>query len=167
MPFVISPLAWVVAFLLVTNVSAVIGWKLSESRLDATTHELRLCHAKSQAFKDQIEAQGRLAAERVRATEENHRRIANETATAWASALDSVRADAARRVRNAIANAGAGGSGVSATATTGLTPPIADPDPIPPSERVAADCAETTLTANALQSYIEQTQPHDIKVPHD
>ena len=118
--------------------------------------ELEKCKQDHAIFLDQTRRAGERAAERAKLIEYEQRRIADETAKSWAAALDYVRADAARRMRLAAGNSG--GSGLSQAAQSGLQAPAADPDPIPPPEKLAADCAETTLTANALQSYIERLQ---------
>jgi len=138
--------------------AATLGWGFVQSnRADAYKGKLETCNATHAAFVMQTEAVGRIAAAKAKATEEANRRTADETAQGWAAALAVVRADYAKRLRAAAA-ASAGGGGVSAPAATGPTPAGPDADAIPPPARVASDCAETTVTANFLQSYIEQIE---------
>jgi len=157
MPFglVMSPtiIAALVALLLQ---AATLGWGFVQSnRADAYKEKLQTCNATHAAFVLQTEAVGRIAAAKAKATEDANRRTADETAQGWAAAISVVRADYAKRLRAAAA-ASAGGGGVSAPAATGPTPAGPDADAIPSPERIAADCAETTLTANFLQRYIER-----------
>jgi len=155
MPFLISPtiMAVVIACLLQ---AASLGWGFYQSgRADRAEAKATTCAAKHEAFVAQVDAQGKLAKEKAKTTEETRRRTADETARGWAAALDVVRADAARRVR-AAAGAGSGSRGLPADPAPGQPNAGADTDAIPAPERVAADCAETTLTANYLQGYIEE-----------
>ena len=154
---VLSPISWVIVIAAFLQIVTGFGWWVTSMKLDSAYTKITRCQDKHQAFVDQTRRAGERAQERVKAIETEQQRIADETAKGWAAALDVVRADAARRVRLAT-NRGAGGSGLSQTAQTGFPSASADPDPIPASERVAADCAETTLTANYLQSYIERLQ---------
>lgn len=155
----LTPLYPIIIVLLfaMTGISSVM-WVVKSKDATSYKSQLETCKAKHQAFVDQVETAGRRAAEKARQIETEQQRIADETAKSWAAALDFVRADAARRMRAIAGQGGAGGSGLSEAAKTGLTIADADPDPIPSSERVAADCAETTITANSLQGYIERIQ---------
>lgn len=153
MPF-LSPtiIAVVIACLLQ---AATLGWGFYQSgRADRAESKATTCAAKHEAFVAQVDAQGKLAKEKAKATEETRRRTADETARGWAAALDVVRTDAARRVR-AAASGSSGSRGLPADPAPGQPNVGADADPIPAAERLAADCAETTLTANYLQRYIE------------
>lgn len=159
MPFLspLSPTALLIAFLMVTNIVAFGGWKLTSRHLDQAKQDVATCRANHEAFVAQTKAQGELAAQRAKTIEQNHRRIADETAKGWASALDVVRADAARRVRVAAA-AGAGGRGMP-----GISPPAAGTDAaaegaLPPAERIVADCAEDTLNLVWLQHWVSETR---------
>ena len=145
---------YLIAGLIFTNILAGVGWWASSVRAGGFEAKVTACAAKHEAFVAQVDAQGKLAKEKAKATEETRRRIADETAHGWAAAIDVVRADAARRVRPA-ASTGSGSRGLPADPAPGQPPAGADADPIPTAERLAADCAETTLTANYLQRYIE------------
>ena len=153
---VLNPISWIIVIAAFLQIVTGFGWWVTSMKLDSAYTKITRCQDKHQAFVDQTRRAGERAQERVKAIETEQQRIADETAKGWAAALDVVRADAARRMR--LANRDPGGSGVSQTAQTGFPSASADTDPIPAPERVAADCAETTLTANYLQSYIEQLQ---------
>ena len=154
---ILTPTVWIVLIAAALQCFTGLGWFITSSRLDTAKVKLEKCKQDHAVFLDQTRRAGERAAERAKLIEYEQRRIADETAKSWAAALDYVRADAARRVRLATAGS-AGGGGLSQTSATGLQAPAADPDPIPPPAQLAADCAETTLTANALQSYIERLQ---------
>jgi len=155
MPFVMSPTIIAVLVAVVLQ-GLTLGWGFVQSnRADSYKEKLQACNATHAAFVLQTEAVGRIAAAKAKETEENNRRTADETAKGWADALAVVRADYAKRLR-AATNSGSGGSGVSAPAATGQATTGSDADSIPSPERVAQDCAETTLTANFLQRYIER-----------
>ena len=147
----------VICFLLVTNIVAFGGWKLTAGNLNQAKQDVATCRANHEAFIAQTKAQGELAAQRAKTVEQNHRRIADETATGWAKALDVVRADAARRVRFAAAASSAG------RAMPGISPPAAGVDAaaegaLPPAERIIADCQEDTLKLMWLQHWVNETR---------
>lgn len=161
MPFLIppwlSPSAIAIAFLIATNLVAFGGWKLTASNLTHTQEQLATCEATHKAFVAQVRVEGEQAEKAKKTVENNNRRIADETAKGWASALDVVRADAARRVRVAAA-AGAGSRGMP-----GISPPAAGTDAasegaLPPAERIVADCAEDTLNLVWLQHWVSETR---------
>lgn len=158
MPFVMSPLIYVIAFLVATNIVSVIGWKVASIDAKEQKQNVVTCQARHALFAEQVRAQGELAREKAKAKEIEHARIADETGRGWASALDVVRSDYATRLRNAAASRGAGGGGVSKAAEDKPVNAPSGADAVPTSERVAADCAETTVTANYLQDFIERTQ---------
>jgi len=138
--------------------AATLGWGFVQSnRADAYKGKLETCNATHAAFVMQTEAVGRIAAAKAKATEEANRRTADETAQGWAAALAVVRADYAKRLRTAAA-ASAGGGGVSPPAQDRPGDAQTGPDTVPSPARVAADCAETTITLNYLQSYVERLQ---------
>ena len=153
---VLSPISWVIVIAAFLQIVTGFGWWVTSMKLDSAYTKISRCQDKHQAFVDQTRRAGERAQERVKAIETEQQRIADETAKGWAAALDVVRADAARRMR--LANRDSGGGGLSQAAQTGFPSASADTDPIPAPERVAADCAETTLTANYLQSYTERLQ---------
>jgi len=153
----LSPAAFIVAFLIATNLVAFGGWKLTADNLTHTRAQLATCEATHKAFVDQTRVQGEQAEKSKKAVETNNRRIADETAHGLASALDVVRNDAARRVRQSAA-AGSGSRAVSeAGKAAGRTAADAENN-LPPAERLVADCAETTLTLVWLQHWITETQ---------
>ena len=154
---VLTPTVWVILVAAFLQVVTFLGWFVTGVKLDKANANLAKCEAQHKAFVDQTRSLAELEAKKARIREAEDRRIADETSNGWAAALDRVRRDADKRVRLAAARSASGG-GVSATAQTGLTAPATDADPIPAPERVAADCAETTLTANFLQQYIERLQ---------
>lgn len=157
MPFLSSPMIYIIAFLLATNIVSGIGWKLSAANADSEKQKVVQCQATHEAFVAQVKAQGQIAAEQAKSKEAEYDRIAEETAHGWASAVAAVRADAASRVRNA-ARRSAGSREMPGISSDQQGNAQAGADPIPAAERVAADCAETTVTANYLQAFIERIE---------
>ncbi len=145
---------YVILGLICTNLFAGGMWWLNSVESDAYQTKLETCQEKHSAFVLKTKAAGDIAADKAKADKEFNERNADATIKGWAAALDVVRADNARKLRY-TARTNSSGSGVSAPAATGQTTVGAGADPIPSPERVAADCAETTLTANFLQRYIE------------
>lgn len=158
MPFLNSPLIYVIAFLVVTNIVSALGWKVASSEAGEQKQRVVACQAKHDAFVGQVRAQGELAKEKAKAKEVEHARIADETSRGWAAALSVVRADYAKRLRVAASGGSSGAGGLSAPAEDRSGNAPAGTDAIPSPERVAADCAESTVTANYLQSYIERIE---------
>ena len=159
MPFLslLSPTALVIAFLIATNIVAFGGWKLTVGHLSQAKQDVATCRTNHEAFIAQTKTQGELAEQRAKTVEQNNRRIADETATGWAKALDVVRADAARRVRFVAAASSAGRE------MPGIRQPAASPDAaaegaLPPAERIIADCQEDTLKLTWLQHWISETR---------
>lgn len=157
MPFVTGPALWLILGLICTNLFAGGMWWINSVEAEAHKNKVIACEAKYDAFVKQTEAASRIALAEEKRVKESNERNADETAKGWAAALDVVRNDGARRLRAATS---AGSSGGGATAPPGSGSPSfgTDADTIPSPERVAADCAETTLTANFLQRYIENLQ---------
>jgi hypothetical protein len=157
MPFLMSPLVYVVAFLLATNIIAGIGWKVSATHAQAADQKVVECRAKHAVFVEQTKAIGEIAKEKARIEKQENERIANETSNGWAAAIAVVRADAAQRVRLA-AKRSAGGGSMPQVSKDRPGDAVPESDAIPSAERVAQDCAETTVTANFLQAYIERLE---------
>lgn len=157
MPFLNPYALYVVIGLLVTNIATFGLWRLAASDASEQKERVVACQAKHEAFVEQVEAKGRIAEANNKLVKLENERIVNETANGWASALDVVRNDAARRVRLAASGSAGSGAmpGISQDSKRNAVP---DADPIPAPERVAADCAETTVTANFLQQYIERLE---------
>ena len=120
--------------------------------------ELETCTANHKAFVSLTKSAGELAKVKAQATELKNEIIVEQTHTGWAAALASVRTDANReRLRVATGGSSSGG-GVSAPTQDRPFNAGTDANAIPPAARVAQDCAETTITANYLQSYIEKVE---------
>ena len=132
-------------------------WQFADSRADKQEALVVACQAKHQAFVEQAEAAGKVAQVKANWQEAKHEKVLSDTEKRWKAAIAVVRADAAKRVRDA---AGRGSGSGSVPQVSGDRPgdAVPDADSIPSPARVAADCAETTVTANFLQSYIEQIE---------
>lgn len=158
MPFLslISPTMWFVIALAISNAICLAGWSMTSNKLDTARKTIAECRAEHDAFVKQVRIEGEEAAKQAKRIETENRRVADETAKGWASALDVVRADNHRRLRNAAGNPGR--SVVPAAPEDRQGDAGAGADAIPSPERLAADCAEATVTANFLQSYIEQME---------
>ena len=131
---------------------------LSNSRANQFKAELETCAANHNAFVSLTKSAGELAKVKAQAVELKNEIISEQTTTGWAAALTSVRTDANRERLRLAAGGGSGGSGVSAPSADRPFNAGADSNTIPPPARVAQDCAETTVTANYLQSYIEKVE---------
>ncbi len=150
---------WLILGLVFTNLATVVAWRVTDARLESAATEITACAARHEAFVAQTKDQGQVAAEK--ATQENlkNEQLSESVTKGWAAAVVAVRADRDnlnKRLRNAEARRNPGGSGVSAPPQNPPGYAQAYADPIPAPERVAADCAETTVTANFLQTFIEQ-----------
>ena len=131
---------------------------MSNARSKQFKAELETCAANHKAFVSLTKSAGELAKVKAQATELKNEIIVEQTHTGWAAALASVRTDANReRLRVATGGSSSGG-GVSAPTQDRPFNAGTDANAIPPAARVAQDCAETTITANYLQSYIEKVE---------
>jgi len=149
----LTPTTVFIAALLVSNVVAFAGWTTNTKRLEHTRQDLATCQVQHKVFVEQTRIAGEEAAKKAKVTEAENRRVADETSNAWAAAITAVRTDSARKLRLAPAHS-------SSREMPGIAEPRpsdvpASTDAIPSPERLAADCAETTVTANFLQHYIE------------
>lgn len=160
--FGLTPLPlYAIAFLLATNLATGLGLKWSMSNTEAEKQKVVECRAKHAVFVEQTNAIGEIAKEKARLEKLENERIANDTAKGWAAALGAVRAsksDLDKRMRDSAARRGSGGGGLSAPAQDRPGDAGTGTDSIPSPARVAQDCAETTITLNYLQSYIERIQ---------
>jgi len=120
--------------------------------------ELETCAANHKAFVSLTKSAGDLAKAKAQATELKNEIIVEQTHTGWAAALASVRTDANRERLRVAAGGSSSGSGVSAPTQDRPFNAGADANAIPSAARVAQDCAETTVTANYLQGYIEKVE---------
>jgi hypothetical protein len=133
-------------------------WQFADSRADKQEALVVACQAKHDAFVEQTEALGEIAKAKAKIKERQNAQIAEDTSNGWAAALSRVRdIERDKRMRDA-ARRSAGGSGVSAPAQDRPGDARTGPDTVPSPARVAADCAETTITLNYLQSYVERLQ---------
>ena len=104
--------------------------------------------------RDQVALQEQVtdaANERANVVEKEQKRITQETTDGWKAALDYVRAHPVR----VLQRQGGSGGGVSLPAV-GVDG--AGEYPVPAAERIASDCAETTLQLNWLQNWVEKQQ---------
>jgi hypothetical protein len=159
MPFGLVMSPTIIAAIVAIALQAItLGWGFVQSnKADKQEALVVACNAKHQAFKDQVEAAGKVAQVKAKWTEAKYEKVLDDTAKGWAAAIAVVRADAAKRLRDSAGRSSDSGKmpGVSQDRqeTTGT-----NSDAIPSPARVAADCAETTVTANFLQSYIERLE---------
>ena len=143
--------------LLISNVLFIGLWQFADLRADKQEALVMKCAADHKAFKDQVESSGRIAQAQAKQKEAEHEKLIEDTTKGWSAAIAVVRADAAQRVRNATKRS-SGSSSVPQVSQDRPGDAVPDAEPIPPPERVASDCAETTVTANFLQAYIERLE---------
>lgn len=129
-------------------------WQFAGSRADKQEALVVACNAKHAAFAEQTEAMGKVAQVKANWTEAKHEKVLDDTAKGWAAALAAVRAE---RLRDA-AGRGSGSGTMPGVSQDRPGDAILHADAVPSPTRVAADCAETTVTANFLQSYIERIE---------
>ena len=152
---------YAIIFLALSNIGTFLAWQSADSRADKYKAEVVVCAAQHEAFVAQTKAQGRIAAEKTKQENLKNEHISESTVSGWAAALGVVRADRdhlGKRVRDAEARRSAGGSGVSAPTQDRPGNTEAGSDAVPSPATVAADCAETTITLNYLQSYVERLE---------
>lgn len=163
--FGLNPLpAYAILALIITNALTGILWGFADSKAYKYQDKLKTCAAEHKASIAQIDAMGRIAKEHAAQTEKEHAKNSAETSDGWAAALGSVRADYARRLRDA-ASRSAGSGGLPEAVPNRPGNAEADADAIPAPARVAADCAETTVTANFIQAYIERLESINERSP--
>lgn len=148
---------YAIIFLIFSNACTFLFWQFADSKADKQEAIALKCAAEHKASIAQIDAMGRIAKEQAKAKEAEYVRITTETSEGWAAAIGVVRADYSKRLRDATSRS-AGGGGLSAPTEDRPGNAQAGADAIPAPERLAADCAETTVTANYLQTYIERLE---------
>lgn len=146
---------WLIIGLVFTNLATVVAWRVTDARLESATAETVACAARHEAFVAQVQVEGQKAKQRTAEIIAKNNTIIEDIKHEYSTAIDRVRNDYAGRLRRQAARSS--GSGVlPAVPSSTPGPDAADPDPIPAPERIASDCAETTVTANFLQAFIEQ-----------
>lgn len=163
--FGLTPLPmYAIVFLIFSNVCTFLFWQFADSKADRQEAIALKCAAEHKATMAQVDAMGRIAKEHAKEKEAEHAKNSAETSDGWAAALGVVRADAARRVRES-ASRSAGSGSVPEAGPNRPGNAETNADAIPAPERVAQDCAETTVTANFLQTYIERLEKIDERSP--
>jgi len=153
--FGLSPaILYLIVGLVFTNVVTLAGWSMSRARLDKARAETVACAARHEAFVAQVKAEGDKAARRTAEIIAKNTIIIEDIKNGYSAAIARVRSEYSERLR--IKAAGGSGGG----AMPGVSGPVtgadaADANAIPTPERLAKDCAETTVTANFLQAFIE------------
>lgn len=156
--FGLTPITlYAIIALLCSNAAFVVLWQFADSRADKQEALVQKCAADHKAFKDQVESSGRIAQAQAKQKEAEHEKLVEDTTKGWSAAIAVVRADAAQRVRNA-AKRSAGSGSMPQVSQDRPSDAVPDAESIPTPARVAADCAETTVTANFLQGYIERLE---------
>ena len=140
------------------NVVLATFWQFADSKADRQEAIALKCAAEHKATVALIDAMGKVAREHAKQTEVENAKIADETAAGWAAAFGVVRSDAAKQRLRDAAGRGAGSGAVPQAVPNLSGDAQAGADAIPSAERIAQDCAETTVTANYLQSYIERIE---------
>lgn len=143
--------------LLISNVAFIGLWQFADLRADKQEALVAKCAADHKAFADQVASSGRIAQAQAKQKEAEHEKVVEDTARGWAAAIGVVRADYAQRLRNATRR-GSGSGAVPQVPQDRPGDAVPDAESIPPAARIAADCAETTVTANFLQGYIERLE---------
>ena len=141
--------------LVFTNLATVVAWRVTEARLESATAETVACAAQHEAFVAQVRTEGEKARIKTADIIAKNTTIIEDIKHEYQTAVARVRSDYAGRLRQQ-ANRGSGGGLLPAVPGSASGSDAASQDPIPAPERIAADCAETTVTANFLQAFIEQ-----------
>ena len=144
--------------LLISNVLFIGLWQFADLRADKQEALVMKCAADHKAFKDQVESSGRIAQAQAKQKEQENAKIAKDTVDGWAAALAVVRSDAATKRLRDSARRSAGSGAMPQVSQDRPGDAVPESDAIPSPARVAQDCAETTVTLNYLQAYIERLE---------
>ena len=138
-----------------SNLITGFAWWIADTRLESATAETIVCATRHEAFVANVKAEGAKAEHRTAEIISKNTTIVEDIKHEYQTAIDRVRNDYAGRLRQQ-ANRGSGGGVLPSVSGPTFGPNAAGTDSIPAPERVAADCAETTITLNYVQTFIEQ-----------
>ena len=149
---------YIIIGLICTNLFAGGMWWLNSVESEAYQTKLKTCQGQHLVFVNKTKAEGEIAAAHTKQKEKEDAKIAKDTVDGWAAALAVVRSDAVTQRMRDAARRSAGSSAVPKVSGDRPGDAVPESDSIPPPARVAQDCAETTITLNYLQSYVERLQ---------
>ena len=155
MPFLTGPALWIIVCLLCTNGIAGVMWYVKSNEADIKRAELNVCQTKFDSFKQQVEVLGRQQEQKAAEVIAASNLAVHETKAKYEANLDRLRADY-QRMRKQYAQRGASTSPVPAPDIGTRPIDAAAQDAVSDPVRLAAECAETTLTLIWLQEHERQ-----------
>ena len=143
------------AFLVFTNLATATGWWVASNTADQQQRRAIVAEEKLVIFAEQVRAQGEKAERRTAELIATAKTISMQKDADYAKNLDRLRADY-QRMRQQYAKR-AGSSGVPAIPEAPRSVDAIPADALP----LAAECAETTLTLESLQSWVKEQEQAD------
>lgn len=148
--FGMNPISlYAIAFLVFTNIATGAAWWVASMRADHEQQRAEIAEQKLQLFAEQVRAEGAKAERRTAELIATAKNISVAKDAEYAKNLDRLRADY-QRLRKQYASAGSG-------AVPALPEAPRSVDEIPANALpLAAECAETTLTLETLQEWVQE-----------
>jgi len=140
---------YAIVFLVFTNVFAGTGWWVASMKADYQQKRAEIAEHKLVVFAEQVRAEGAKAERRTAEAIANGKKITEDLNHEYAKSLDRLRADY-QRLRKQYTSAGSG-----AVPTVPEAPRSVDEIPAN-ALPLAAECAETTLTLETLQEWVQE-----------
>ena len=150
MPFVITPVIWLVIALCCTNGISAVMWYVKSHDAEIQKARVVSCQEERKFFEERVRAAGEQAHRRVLAEQQKSEQVTREVSHAYQTRLDALRADYERLRKRAAVRAGSSGVQSFPVAAARVDEIPADAVPL------AAACAETTLQLTELQGWIVQ-----------
>ena len=144
------------AFLVFTNLATATGWWVASNTAEQQQRRAIVAEEKLVIFAEQVRAQGEKAERRTAELIATAKTISMQKDADYAKNLDRLRADY-QRLRQQYASQRAAGGGVSALPEAPRSVDAIPADALP----LAAECAETTLTLESLQSWVKEQEQAD------
>ena len=144
-----------IAFLIFTNFVSAFAWQWNKTEAQKQRAELNVCEARFDSFKQQVEVLGKQQEQKAAEVIAASNLAVHETKVKYEANLDRLRADY-DRLRKQYAQRGASTSPVPAPDTSARGIDAAAEDAVSDPVRLAAECAETTLTLIWLQEHERQ-----------
>lgn len=148
--FGMNPLTlYAIVFLVFTNILTGAGWWVASMRADHEQQRAEVAEQKLVIFAEQVRAEGAKAERKTAELIATAKNISVAKDAEYAKNLDRLRADY-QRMRKQYASAGSG-------AVSAISEPAKSIDEVPADALpLAAECAETTLTLESLQGWVQE-----------
>ena len=150
MPFVITPVIWLVIALACTNAFTGVMWYVNHHDAEMQKARVVSCQEERKFFEEKVRAAGEQAHRRILAEQQKSEQVTREVSHAYQTRLDALRADYERLRKRAAVRASGGGVQSFPVAAASVDEIPTDAVPL------AAACAETTLQLTELQGWVSQ-----------